>query len=114
MRDRHCEGNSSPGVACAAKEIDASEIAMTPLRRKLEIAKASHHADRYVGDLAADAFESSPTSRTTFWRSASAGVAIVSALAAMIAMVIWMNQPARTPTRQVAMTTSPAVPVDNP
>ena len=77
---------------------------MSELRRQLELARDEHKRARYSGDLAADVFASTGSSKSWIWQS-FVGAA---AAAAIFAVALWIgNRPVQVP--QVAVNAS-----DNP
>jgi hypothetical protein len=77
---------------------------MSELRQQLHRAKAEYENVRYRGDLAADVL---PATAGRIW-PAIATIAAV-AIAAVVALAVWLNAPAHTPNHQIVVKTSPTV-----
>jgi hypothetical protein len=77
---------------------------MSELRQQLHRAKAEYENLRYPGDLAEDIF---PATAGRIWPRVAtiAGLAV----AAVVALAIWLNAPAHTPKDQMVVKTPPTV-----
>jgi len=60
---------------------------MSDLRKHLQSAKEAHHAARYAGDLAADVL----IPRMSIGRQLMIGASVAGAIAAVLAMIVWVG-----------------------
>jgi hypothetical protein len=79
---------------------------MTDLRQQLQRAKTEYENLRYPGDLAGDVL---PATAGRIWPRIATFAAV--AVAAVVAVAIWLNTPAHPQNQQVVIGTPKAVPV---
>jgi hypothetical protein len=76
---------------------------MSELREQLHRAKDEYENLRYPGDLASDVF---PATAGQIWPAIVTIAAV--AIAAVVALAVWLNAPAHTPKQQMVVKTPPA------